>query len=388
MPPHETPFQENIQKEKQLRINQLWNYFGFPEENVWNHENTKLLREKRIKEYFAKEWIDFEKVKKYLIREWVDKNSISRKISLLNFDKWKNILVDEILNWENLKSPIDLAQRIADYIKKNIDYDYMSALSQLRPLIRPIKDFKIQNNSEKLWKFLNSLKEIKAINWDLESKLLDPQLDEKNVPKTVIENFLNENDGFDISNHEIDLRINGYDEVLKLSNNKMVEKERENIIEFRQQLILWKTDKLWLKKYISENYDKISSIVGSEIERYYVKLYSTETEIYDMIKDYRIWVCRDFSMIAKELYQECYNKIRVTNPEFPESEMIFVWNKNHAYNRILREDKSWNIQWRYLDLTEYITQRDWNLFNDKDPNLANWELRVANERENKYSNIA
>lgn len=117
---------------------------------------------------------------------------------------------------------------------------------------------------------------------------------------------------------------------------------------------------------------------------WYLDLLSTwnTTEINDMLDNVRTWVCRHYSVMMREIYNEVINNWEWINFSW-ESEMMYVLNykTKHAYNILMFDDENWDVNKQYLDVTSFILWKELFKSQDEISNIE-WETWVKVDDKN------
>lgn len=241
-------------------------------------------------------------------------------------------IIKEIIERWPFENEEELADEIARYVVENMSYDLISWLLVV---------------GEKLKKY---------------AKKQNSEGKKGNRASEAIKLFLEWRDNIKISQKDFTYLLNKIEEYSSSAENKrgintLIEiMRRQDIVGFKRYLI----------KLPEINYNLFSEIwyIFNEIEEN-----RENNSINTMLKEIKIWVCRDFSIMIKEIYNKIISGWLV---EFDwESEMIYVLNNNfnHAYNLLMYE-KNWEVKKKYIDVTPKISWQ-WDWFDNLDDLLKN-----------------
>ncbi len=228
------------------------------------------------------------------------------------------------------RSPSDLFVKIADHIKDNISYDFLQALNKDDWTLLRAQGYSLTND------WIKSLLKLK---------------NSSNKQFYYFFNYIskNQNDSEKVKRYIVDMiRICSWPLNITWLNDAQILTEkstRKSTLDFL--LNLW-------RKVDTSYYDR-------------------DVEAYDLLYKTKVWVCRNFSMLAKVLY----NYLAPYN--FQNTYCAYVGTNNHAYNMLIEEWIWWNIITKRFDITRYISQS--NLYYDKEKNQSlEWNESIANNK--------
>lgn len=334
--------------------------------------------------FFQSQWIDIQSIRSFIRSEsdWLISNSdklIESTITLLSLDEWKDTIVSAILERWPFSNPKDLVHEIALYIKSRLSYDKLTALLDL-----------LKN---KLWKVSDKVLNEIVSNFQLDAK---GALDLKNAN----DNWTLDNAILKIRLEQLDSNTNIWFNYYSLSLfrelidrlNRSKEKLPENFKGYFKDIssFIDSNDPNWLEEYFSSQLlDDIwfkNFLLALCVESDLTNLWYN-TDINHMLENVGIWVCRHYSIMMREIYNEVIRNWEWIDFSW-ESTMIYVSESSsmHAYN-LLVYDEDWVIKKQYLDITQFIIW--WKLFK-KPSDIINidWELWVKNnmpDNKNKFT---
>ena len=375
-------FRERVDSEKMSRIGNLptfspdykrdeEGFLNFFANNGINIDSLRLFLDTELEnEQFPRE-------RRKVIIEWM--------ITLLSLNEWKEEIVSKVLERWPFDNPRELAQSIAEYIKNKMSYDAITALFSINEVGRSL-------NTTYLWKIPEEV--IENIFTTLESQWIsiDDSVKEKlrlaNESDNFIQEFIslllnyyNQNDKIWFNEYHLELFRN------ILSNLKTridISELPENIQKYIGDILAFidSNDTSGLENYFftqSSNDNDFSNFIFGWLlrEMWYGDLISlwNNTEIADMLQNVRTWVCRHYSIMMREIYNEIISRWEWINFSW-ESEMLYVLNHStmHAYNILMID---WEEQGQYLDVTSFIT---WRSLLKKPSEIKNikWEVWANN----------
>lgn len=318
-------FQNIINTEKIKRVTNLSLYVS----SEWNTSDTG----NNIYKHFKDKKVDSDSIEEYLKSKWLTKN-IADNFPNIKLDKWKEKIISDIENMWPFKNPEDLAKKIGQYIKNNMKYDAIIWLN----FIWEKSDLNITKDDipflEDTWK-----KKIYKL----------PNLNSKKKKFEYLEKFyLNWLDWIWMNEYQINLIK---DRIEHIDTKKLNEIEKKYLIQLRQELNKSPTELLVflenkfkndIKDQFKSFFNKIIAPIHDEMTNFW---YSVQVQ--DYLEKYKLWVCRHFSVIQKEIYNE------ISKKHFVESTMIYIRTEQHAYNLLAYE--KWNETiYKYLDITRFI----------------------------------
>lgn len=382
-------FSESINEEKMDRI------YNLPNPTKSNRDMNTFL------DFFEKKWVNISTIRKFLDKEltWTviakDKeNIIEWLVTQLSLNDWKEIIISSILEKWPFNDPKDLIKTIAEYIKNKMHYDWVTALFSIRDLEQSItwkyifgdkipddNLAKLISGFRKRWinldeKTENEMKKSNE-NWNLSNELYLLLIDYIWNEDYIWFNQYHLNLFWEIINDlktkvsiqdlpwDFQLHINEIISFIELNDIKwftdyFYSQFRENVW-FRNFLV-------WL--YQDGKYHQLLTIWNN-------------SEVINMLEEVKTWVCRHYSVIMREIYNEIVKNKEWINFSW-ESTMLYVLNyeRRHAYNILAYEWLNWNIEKKYLDITSFI---GWGALFKKVEEIKNikWEV-WANNKWFKY----
>ena len=328
-------FHTNIQELKRASLNNL------PNESD-NSPEKAVFEIKTVQDFFKGKDINPETIATLFKTSRKSWDHLQWMFPQLNFEKNSEKIIAEIREMgepKGFKTPGELLAAIAVYIKKNMSYDLLTVL------------------------FTNP--------WNEEyTNILRKTLDNPNAK-------------FDISSEQI-AQLQYF--ALNLSTNSGFSRRESDMIKEMSRKswdIRWLRDQVMNNSQFRNLLEKIGKQNGD-------RLYSTEAggilrtnenasrDISTMLNTVKVWVCRDFAMMSKKIYE------KMSKDTFPNSEAIYVSNlkSQHAYILLAYEKPDGTIEKRYFDPTAYIT--GWPLQVERNSTYGNEknEILVKNEEKN------
>lgn len=308
-------FADYIQKEKQNRVKHI----KTPEIKTWVE-----IFSSDAKAYFQNKDINAQTINQYIKTIGVSTNV---RVPEYLFWKDKAKIIKEIESKWPFISPENLVQTIADFIKSNLKYDWISFLTQIDRIRDETSSYKSLSASEIVQKEYD--KKLYVSEW--QRKAL-----KKHAAKRIEELHQEKNKISWVVDANIIKAINAYTLILNTTSKNKPEQLDSNWI----NTLTWALNFLW-----SENGDwylqKVNDVILWNIY-----------EISDQLNEMKVWVCRHFAMIAKILYQTIAPK----NEFWKKSELLYaLWSeKTHARNQLIRQDDSWFFHQKTYDITRYI----------------------------------
>jgi len=378
-----TNFTEQIKQDKRERIKNLPN-LGKSERDM-----------EEFLSFFEQSWINISTIREYLNKEllkwktWLEWRNIfiEQFVTQLSFNEWKEKIIQDILEKWPFATPKDLSQAIADYIKSKMSYDWMEALFQITKIIDKLKiTTNISNTRDFSEKKLNSLFLVLKRNWielnnEVKNRVINANNNGnlKNEIIKVLTDFFDKNNWVKLTKYHLKkfkLILEDYkkeNDITKLPTS--IQKYLMDIEGY-----IKKNDIEWLSNYIFTNF-KNDNFFRTVLHLFVLTKnyhkwmgYGNKREIYSLLEEVQTWVCRHYSIIMREVYNEIVKNWEWIKFSW-ESTMLYVLNdKNkHAYNLLAFDWANWNIEKQYIDITSYIIW--WKLFK-KTENVSNkqWEV--------------
>lgn len=331
-------FHTNIQELKRASL------YNLPNSSNTNHEK-EMFNIKDVQDFFKGKDINPETIATLFKTSRKSWDYLQWMFPQLNFEKNSEKIVAEIREMgepEGFKTPGELLAAIAVYIKKNMSYDLLTVL------------FTKPENEE----YTNILR-----------KTLD-----------------NPNAKFDISSEQI-AQLQYF--AFNLSTNSGFSRGESDMIKEMSRKswdIRWLRDQVMNNSQFRNLLDKIGKQNGD-------RLYSTEAggilrtnenasrDISTMLNTVKVWVCRDFAMMSKKIYE------KMSKDTFPNSEAIYVSNlkSQHAYILLAYEKPDGTIEKRYFDPTAHIT--GWPLQVERNSTYGNEKNEILVKNEDKNNSV-
>jgi hypothetical protein len=317
-------------------------------------------------------------------------------VTLLSLNEWKQEIIAEILKKWPFNSPEKLVEAIAEYMKAKLKYNWLIMLDLIDIsygdyIDKAVWDGKLtQERLNIIFKIIKALW-IKDKNIKNEIIIANKQSNKQKIKDILYKAFFDYFwDKIDLTQYHLDLFKNVISEH-KDENGEIQAPYLEPFISDIDD-ICKKNDLKALNKYIKDNYK------NSEFRKFLLNFMTFHNElrlqndtrlreVNQILNEVKVWVCRHFSVIMKEIYNEIvknWDQVKFSQ----ESTMIYVSNdsEQHAYNLLIYEDKDKIDKKVYIDMTSFINW--WPLFIDTPPQKEqDWEIWVRNNRNNSNRNI-
>lgn len=328
----------------------------------WHLDNIRTLvgnsmTDKQLGQFFLENWgITPQSLRKLLANEIArtNKSNDAAKIWLI-VEKFipDTEKIDIPKLWVQLAESIDpnsnptqVAEAIAKYIQSQMQYDAMTAIITVLP------------------------------KFDLQKQDITMPKDEGKLLRSI-----RENPNIQINEHSRQEWIN------KLQERSKTVKDPE-----QRWIIEWIINALW-KRDGNEvtRITKILAQVKNPFVLFEIGVFLSKTAISipdnmssNEVTGLKNWVCRHYSLIAKNLYEEI-KKNFPWNTELQDSELLYVLNPwmQHAYNLLVYKNPFWKIEKRYIDITDLIIK------NELYPKNRKWEQEILAQwnEQSSYNNI-
>ena len=309
-------------------------------------------------------------------------------VTLLSLNEWKEQIISDIMEKWPFSSPRDLVIAIAEYIKSKMSYDAITPLFQakrIQMLLNKKYTLKVPDNIINNiivlleWEWIDLNKKMKRKlrdanqRWEFSEELISLLVDHFRTKDKIWFDFYH-------------LKI--FKQILEEFKNKIdINDLPKNFQEYIKDIskFISDNDVIWLENYFYsqfwENKNFSNFIMMLFREMWYNDLMSiwNITSIQDMFNNVRIWVCRHYSIMMREIYNEILRKWEWINFSW-ESEILYVLNyqTSHAYNILIMDNQNWEPEKQYLDITSFIIWW-WDLFKWKnDIKKIKWEMWVEN----------
>lgn len=312
-----------------------------------NNEYFKDFDEQKMLWFFEKNGINLDTVRDFLKNMGTSDLWIEKNFSLLNLNEWKEKIFAEILEKWPFQNPEDLVIVIAEYIKAHMKYDVFSLLNQVRSASNALEEKKEKIDDELL---LLTLKQMEMNFSPEEEKAILAAKKLWNFWEQFLQQVIKkmqDNKKYIIDDGMMELFSNAIERIPKhILDNNSVFKDLDNLSRSKN---LEGFRKKFFELYIS-NADDFRSLMNSlehEIG------WHDGTEVSDILNNIHNGVCRHFSVILKEIYNELAPSLGFEN-----TEMLYVANDNHAYNLLVSEWKNWILNKDYFDVTNFIEGKD------------------------------
>ncbi len=363
-PQGDPTFHEKVQKEKLAS----WQ----------NNVQNSVLDEEAVHSYLKNlDWeISYETIRK-LLESLGNKTMSPEKradsyLPSIAKDSTDTLVVSEVKkNFELLplkeRTPEALAQIIADYIKLNMKYDVITLIGKLGDIERSIK-FECES-------LTTTLKEIwVSVPPDKLKMYLAGEINKKEF----LSQTLTWQSYIWLSNEQM-----GQLTTLREKNGekfKQVSKGDDRKVVDQLESAIKHQDKQAVINVLRSNPFLTESLIYIQVEGKDKRTLNLNGEfsMYQLLKEIKVWVCRHYSIIAKELFEQCASSIAWEK----DSELVYVLNTqySHAYNVLMKEESDWSISKKYLDITNYVQGQKLRT----DENVIYWwngELYVENTAE-------
>lgn len=396
-------FESIVEEKKQEQIGNIPTYMMEEyNQNITKPEDFFSWKEISIDSFRA-----FYRINKY------DQDYINKMVPKVNFEKRKEEILDGI-DIKDVSTPTELVSVISKYMKDLMKYDIIEAIPQVfRAGESLVLEWEMEDNQE--WAIDSAISIIKSFLNPNEEELtrfreLYKWMKARDITKHLYQTIytnLDQKESIVMGEREYQLFKNKLDKLLNMDN--LSPKEQISISMKLGDIDLKFLDKLkkWLfpaehssKDFKSDFWKMISreSLENRDkfIDNFHIFLRdfivddilakNGEYELADKLYISKIWVCRDYSVIIKKIYQELAPRL------FPNSEVLYIidYGKNHAYNVLVFENKQWQIEYKYFDLTKYINGGE--LFIPEEDIKKEWipskdEVFVRNELEDLKTDI-
>lgn len=364
---------------EEAKMERIWNL-----KDVFNKGRDYWVKEMStddIMEFFQKKWVNPDSLRNFLDKHVPEINSpafnktsiIEWLITGLSLNEWKQEIISEILKQWPFKDPEDLAFVIAKYIQSKMPYDGISALRQFHDALSGssgVDNYGQMSFSEKspddiinvlrqAWirlpdETIEKLKKSNDIKTDAQ-RLLVEWIQQKNV-------VINE------------VHMKHFRELFQKLREKGIDNLFKDPAVMELEKIINNNDVKWFSDYIFQNFQDnnqefmmLFSWLWGEALEYVpnIEMLWNQTEIKAMLKEVKTGVCRHYSIIMRELFNEIVRNGEGIEFDWKNTEMVYVLNQwqAHAYNVLLTEWKNWELQKSYLDVTRFIMGD--NLFSDQ-----------------------
>lgn len=392
---NKSEFDNRVEAERQSRIGRLADT---------NLNKFNKLKPSEITSFFKENKVSMESVRRFLNEKFWNGSPSNKEalkvtdscVTLLSLNEWKQEIIAEILKKWPFNSPEKLVEAIAEYMKAKLKYNWLIMLDLIDIsygdyIDKAVWDGKLtQERLNIIFKIIKALW-IKDKNIKNEIIIANKQSNKQKIKDILYKAFFDYFwDKIDLTQYHLDLFKNVISEH-KDENGEIQAPYLEPFISDIDD-ICKKNDLKALNKYIKDNYK------NSEFRKFLLNFMTFHNElrlqndtrlreVNQILNEVKVWVCRHFSVIMKEIYNEIvknWDQVKFSQ----ESTMIYVSNdsEQHAYNLLIYEDKDKIDKKVYIDMTSFINW--WPLFIDTPPQKEqDWEIWVRNNRNNSNRNI-
>lgn len=356
-------------------------------------------------DFFSWKEINPQSFREFFLVNKYPEDYINGKLPKVSFEKRKEEILAHI-EAQEVTNPTELVLVIAEYMKNLIKYDIIEAIPQIKLMGENIaREWEINGNkAEAIESALAMIKEFMPISDEKVEELreLYKWMKAGDITKHLYQTIylkLDQKKSIVMGEKEYQLFKDKVNHLLDTEN--LSEKEKISIFINMGNLPDGFVEKLqnWLfadnhsytdfKKDFRDIIAKEKPKDRDEFIANFHKFFTSfilddiihsngEYELADKLYKNKVWVCRDYSIMMKKIYQELSPKL------FPNSEVLYVLNhqRHHAYNCLVFENKKWEVEYKYFDLTRYINW--WDLFIKEEEKKKIWldskyDVLVKNE---------